>query len=141
MKTINLRDYYPSLYVSDCCIEVPDEIENVFIASKKREAAYQRRKYYNKAQYSLDHDDGIEQHILYKEPSAEEIYEGNENKKRVLTAVSTLPEKQAKHIYAHYFLGISRTAIAKAEGITERAVNISIREGLRNILRFLKKLS
>lgn len=139
MKTINLRDYYPSLYASDCFIEVPDEVVDVFIASKKSEAAYRRRKYYNKAQYSLDWDDGIEQHILDKEPSAEEIYERIESTKRILTAVSALPDKQAKHIYAHYFFGISRAAIAKAEGITERAVNISISEGLQNIIKILKK--
>ncbi len=34
MKTINLRDYYPYLYTSDCFIEVPDEVEGVFTAFK-----------------------------------------------------------------------------------------------------------
>lgn len=139
MKIINLRDYYPSLYTSDYFIEVPDEVENVFIASKQSEAAYQRRKYYSRAQYSLDRDDGIEQHILYKEPPTEEIYERKLTTEQLLAAISALPDKQAKHIYAHYFLGLSRSAIAKAESITERAVNMSISDGLQNIVKFLKK--
>lgn len=63
MKAINLRDYYPSIYTSDCFIEVPDEVVDVFITAKRNEAAYHSRKYYNRAQYSLDRDDGIERYM------------------------------------------------------------------------------
>ena len=139
MKTINLRDYYPSLYASDCFIEVRDEIENVFIASKKSEAAYRRRKYYNKAQYSLDRDDGIEQHILYNEPSAEDIYESKDAECRFYSFFASLPDKQARRVFAHYFLGISNSAIAKAEGVTEKVVRMSIRRGVNNFLKSMKK--
>ena len=138
MKTLNLRDYYPSLYPSDCFIEVPDEVAEILIASNRNETAYQRRKYYNHAQYSLDRDDGIEQHILYKKPSAEDVFEHIENLKQILNAVSTLPGIQAKRIYAHYFLGVSRAVIAESEGVTERAVNMSIRNGLQAMLKILK---
>ncbi|TCO68694.1 RNA polymerase sigma factor [Marinisporobacter balticus] len=41
-------------------------------------------------------------------------------------AIASLPDKQAKRIYAHYFMGMSKTAIAKAEGVSEKAVRIGI---------------
>ncbi|MFT8889906.1 MAG: sigma factor-like helix-turn-helix DNA-binding protein [Ethanoligenens sp.] len=139
MKTLNLRKYYPSLYPSDCFVELPDEVAEILIASKQNETAYQRRKYYNHAQYSLDRDDGIEQHILYHEPSAEDVFGHIEDLKQLLDAVSALPDIQAKRIYAHYFLGMSRADIAKSDHVTERAVNLSIRNGLQTILKILKK--
>lgn len=63
MKRINLRDYYPTQYKSDYFIEVQDEVEDIFITSKHKEAAYHSRIYYNKALYSLDCNDGIERHF------------------------------------------------------------------------------
>lgn len=138
MKAINLRDYYPSIYTSDCFIKVPDEVENIFITSKRNEAAYHSRKYYNKAQYSLDRDDGIERHILNNELSTEDVYERAVTTKQIVAAVDALPNKQARRIYAHYFLGLSKSDIAKAEGVTKQIVSISIRDGLRSIQKYLK---
>lgn len=138
MKTINLRNYYPSLYASDYSIEVPDEVENIFIEFKQREAAYQSRKYYNKAQYSLDRNDGIENHILYRELPPDEIYERKVTTKQLLEAVAALPEKQAKRIYAHYFLGVSKSTIARMEGVDEGTIRRSIQRGLWHIGKLLK---
>jgi RNA polymerase sigma-70 factor (ECF subfamily) len=52
-----------------------------------------------------------------------------------------LPDKQAKRIYAYFFLGMSKAAIAKAEGVRESTIWESIERGLRNIEKFLKNLS
>lgn len=139
MKTINLRDYYPSLYTSDCFIKVLDEVEAIFIASKRNEAAYRRRKYYNKAQYSLDRDDGIERHILNSEPSAEEVYNQEATAKQFSDAISALPDKQARRIYAYYFSGMSKAAIAHSEGVAKQVIDISIRDGLESIRKYMKK--
>lgn len=139
MKTLNLRDCYPSLYTSDFFIEISDEVADIFITSKRNEAAYHSRKYYNKAQYSLDRDDGIERHILYSEPSAEDIYERTIATKQVFAAIDVLPVKQAQRIYAHYFLGVSIPAIAKSEGVNVQVIRKSIQRGLRNIGKILKK--
>lgn len=138
MIAINLRDYYPSNYTTDSFIEVPDEVADVLITSKQSEAAYQRRKYYNHAQYSLDRDDGLEQHILRKEPSAEEVYECEAAERCFYSAFASLSEKQARRVLAHYFMGISNTAIAKAEGVSEKVVRMSIRRGLDNFLESLE---
>ncbi len=59
MTTINLKDYYP-WYLTNEYIEVSDEVAAELRADKLYEAAYQRRIIRNKAQYSLDCDDGIE---------------------------------------------------------------------------------
>ncbi len=138
MKTINLRDYYP-FYTSDCFVDVPDEVAVLLRGFELREAAYRLRTYRHKAYYSLDRDDGIEHDILFVALSPCEIYERKVTSQQLHAAIASLPDKQAKRIYAHYFLGMSKTAIAKAEGVKESAVRDAIERGLRNIERFLKK--
>lgn len=138
MSKINLRDYYP-FYTSDCVIDVPDEIAAILHDLELREAAYRLRTYRHKAYYSLDRDDGIEHDILFVSLSPCEIYERKVTSQQLHAAIASLPDKQAKRIYAHYFLGMSKTAIAKAEGVRESAVRDAIERGLRNIERFLKK--
>ena len=59
MTTINLKDFY-SWYTRDEYIEVSDEVAAELKADKLYEAAHQRRTTRNKAQYSLNCDDGIE---------------------------------------------------------------------------------
>ena len=139
MKHINLRDYYPDQYQSDCFIEVPDEVESIFTVSKRKEMSYRRRKYYNKAQYSLDREDGIKNHILNSEPSAEEVYEQLSIAQHLAEAISALPDKQARRIYAYYFSGMSKAAIARLEGVTRQVIDASIRSGLEHIRNFMKK--
>ena len=59
MATINLKDFY-YWYTQDQLIEVSEEVADEHRASRRYEAAYQRRIVRNKAQYSLDCEDGIE---------------------------------------------------------------------------------
>ena len=69
MTTINLKDFY-YWYLSDELVEVPDEVAEELMASKRREAAHAERVRYNKAYYSLDCDDGIEYSAcLHETPS------------------------------------------------------------------------
>uniref|UniRef100_UPI003EBE706A hypothetical protein n=1 Tax=Dehalobacter restrictus TaxID=55583 RepID=UPI003EBE706A len=137
MKKINLRDYYP-FYQSDFFVEVTDEIASSLKCFKLSENAYKLRTYRHKAYYSLDRGDGIEQEIVFISLSPQEIYERRVTNHELYTAINSLPEKQAKRVYAHFFLGISKTAIAKADGIRESAVRESIERGLKNIEKFLK---
>jgi RNA polymerase sigma-70 factor (ECF subfamily) len=46
-------------------------------------------------------------------------------------AIASLPDKQAKHIYVYYFMDISKSAIAKAQGVSESGVRDGINEGYR----------
>ena len=140
MAKINLRDYYP-FYQDDCVIEVPDEVANALLELDRLEAAYQRRLYRHKAYYSLDCDDGIVQDILFVSLSPSEIYERKVTYAQLHAAIATLPDKQAKRIYAHYFLGMSKAAIARAEGVNRKAVCASIMRGLQNLELVLKNIS
>ncbi|WHH59735.1 sigma factor-like helix-turn-helix DNA-binding protein [Petroclostridium sp. X23] len=137
MKTINLRDYYP-FYKSDFFIEVADEIALSLKRFELNDSAYRLRTYRHKAYYSLDRNDGIEHEIVFISLSPQEIYERRITNNELYAAINSLPEKQAKRIYAYFFLGMSKAAIAKAEGVRESAVRESIERGLKNIEKFLK---
>ena len=139
MTKINLRDYYPDFYTADCIIEVPDEVAALMDSSERAEVAYHLRKYRHKAYYSLNRGDGIEHDILFVSLSPSEIYERKVTVEQLHAAIAALPDKQAKRIYAHYFLGMSKAEIARAEGVAVNAVKDAISRGLKNIGRFLKK--
>lgn len=139
MKTINLKDYYAHIGI-DTYIDIPDEIFNIFEEYRKAEQAYQSRIRYHKAYYSLDRDDGIEHSALFVSLSPDEIYERKLTNEQLHAAIATLPDKQAKRIYAHYFLGMSVTAIAKTEGVNKSQVTRSINRGLSHLEKYLKNV-
>lgn len=138
MKTINLKDYYPC-YTQDTYLEVPDELLAIFEEYAKAEAAYERKKYRYKTHYSLDRGDGIEHDILFVSLSPNEIYEHKLTSEQIHAAIASLPDNQAKRIYAHYFMGMRKTAIARAEGVSKVTVAESINRALKSIEHFLKK--
>lgn len=74
MKTVNLRDFYQSIYDHDCLYEVPDEVAELLILYKRREEAHRRLTYKYRAYFSLDCCDGIENEAVHNSPSAEEIF-------------------------------------------------------------------
>ena len=139
MPKINLRDLYPDFYKADCIIDIPEEVLSVFVEHERREAAYARKMYRYKAQYSLDRADGIENAIQFVSYSPDEIYERKLTTQQLHAAIAALPDKQGRRIYAHYILGIGKTEIAKAEGVSIASVAESIERGLRNMETFLKK--
>ena len=93
MTTINLKDFYP-WYTHDEYIEVSDEVAAALKADKLYEAAYQRKVMRNKAQYSLDCDDGIEYSACQHEPSPQELLERKELFYHLWNALNSLPEVQ-----------------------------------------------
>lgn len=52
MKTVNLRDFYQSIYDHDCLYEVPDEVAELLILYKRREGAHRRLTYKYRAFFS-----------------------------------------------------------------------------------------
>ena len=44
-------------------------------------------------------------------------------------AIASLPDKQAKRIYAHFILGMTKQDIARAEGVHEKVVRVTIERG------------
>lgn len=138
MTHINLREYYPDFYTTDCFIEVPDEVAALMDSYEHAEAAYYLRRYRHKAYYSLDCGDGIENDIMFVSLSPCEIYERRITAEQLHAAISALPDKQAKRIYAHYFLGMSKAEIAQIEHVNRSQITRSISKALRNMEIFLK---
>lgn len=137
MTIINLRDYYP-FYTSDCFMEVSEEVAEMFKEFDRKEAAYRLRTYRHKAYYSLDRDDGLEHEALFVALSPHELYERKVTMQELHAAIANLPDKQAKRIYAHFILGMTKQDIALAEGVHEKVVRVAIERGLRRLEKILK---
>ena len=139
MTTINLKDFY-SWYTHDEYIEVPDEVAEDLKADKRYEAAYRRRVTRNKAQYSLDCDDGIEYSACLHEPSPEELVLRQERFFYLWNALNTLPETQGLRIDACIIEGKSMTEVAEADGVSVAAVHKSIQQGLKSMKKYLQNV-
>ena len=103
-----------------------------------KEAAYRLRTYRHKAYYSLDRDDGLEHEAVFVALSPHELYERKVTMQELHAAISSLPDKQAKRIYAHFILGMTKQDIARAEGVHEKVVRVAIERGLRRLEKILK---
>lgn len=139
MKEINLRDYYP-FYTSDVIVEVPDEVALLLREYALLEEAYRIRTYRYQAFYSLEGHEGIERTALKRQSSPEEILEQEQTTESLYKALAMLPEKQRNRIYAHYFLGMSKADIAKAEGTDASSIRKSINRGLRQLKKIFEKI-
>ena len=139
MTTINLRDYYP-WYIEDQYIEVSDEVAAELRADKLYEAAHQRRTTRNKAQYSLDCDDGIEYSACLSNPTPQELLERMERFCALWNALNTLPEIQGRRLDACIIEGKSYREVTEAEGVHKSSVQESVRSGLENMRKYLKKV-
>ena len=137
MKKINLRDLYP-FYHNDVVVEVSDEVAAALAEAERMERNYIRRVYWNKAYFSLDAGDGIEHEALFIALSPCELYERKVTAQELRSALNALPDTQGRRVYAHYILGLSKTEIARAEGVSKSRVSESIERGLRNMEKFLK---
>ena len=105
-------------------------------AAERAEAAYERKMYRYKAQYSLDCENGIENAVLLKPQTPEMLLEEKQFQEQVYAAVMKLPEKQAKRIYARYYLGMAVNEIAEVEGVDPSRVRDSIRRGLKQLVKY-----
>ena len=139
MTTINLKDFY-AWYTHDEYIEVSDEVAAELRADRLYELAHQRRITRNKAQYSLDCDDGIEYSACLSEPTPQELVERMERFCTLWNALNSLPEAQGRRVDACIIEGKSYREVAEAEGVHKSSVQESVRSGLENMRKYLKKV-
>ena len=139
MTTINLKNFYP-WYTHDEYIEIPDEVAEELKADKRYEAAYRRRLVRNKAQYSLDCDDGIEYSACVHEPSPEELVLHEERFETLCRALNSLPEVQGRRVDACVILGLSYCEVARIDGVDKSSVRRSVLCGLENMRQILKNV-
>ena len=122
------------------CIRIelclPEEVLAVIAEETRAEAAAKRKTYRYRAQYSLDVGDGIEEATLRQLPNPETILENYQQREALYAAIMSLPEKQAKRIYAKYFLGLTINEIAQIEGVSKSRISESIRTGLKKLKKF-----
>ena len=109
-------------------------------ADKLYELAHQRRITRNKAQYSLDCDDGIEYSACLHEPTPQELLERMERFCDLWNALNTLPETQGLRVDDCVILGRSYSEVALEEGVNESSVRESVKSGLENMKKYLKKV-
>ena len=64
------------------------------------------------------------------------LLEEKQFQEQVYAAVMKLPEKQAKRIYARYYLGMTVNEIAEVEGVDPSRVRDSIRRGLKQLAKY-----
>ena len=100
---------------------------------------YQRRTTRNKAQYSLDCDDGIEYSACLHEPTPQELLERMELFVHLWNALNSLPEVQGIRVEAHLILGKSYRQIAREQGVDKSAVRHSVKSGKATMRKYLKK--
>ena len=91
MATINLRDFYP-WYTHDEFVEVPDIIAEELFADRRYQKSHRQRIKRNKAYYSLDAGDGIENSAIHMDLSPYEIMERQREFCRLCRALNSLPE-------------------------------------------------
>ena len=130
MEQINLRELYPDAYMEDTFVEVSDEVLAVFLADRKAQAAYKRQSYRHQALLPLDDTQAIKGAVLQ---NPEEIIENLQLREHLYNALIALPEKQAKRIYARFYLDMTVKEIAQAEGVEPSMVYRSIRCGLKHL--------
>lgn len=132
MTIINLKEFF-YWYIADEFIEVTEEVAEELRADKRYNVSHWRRLKRNRANYSLNAGDGIENDICEFEPSPEECMALMEQYRRLCCALNSLPPIQGRRIDAHYLLGMNNNEIAAAEGVSIRAVEISIQRGLEHL--------
>ena len=138
MAIINLKEFYP-WYTHDEYIEVSDEVAAELRAGKLYEAAHQRRIVRNKAQYSLDCNDGIEYSACVHEPSPQELLDRKEMFYLLWNALNSLPEVQGRRVDAYLILGKTYRQIAREEGVDKCAVRRSVKSGITHMKKYLRK--
>jgi RNA polymerase sigma-70 factor (ECF subfamily) len=134
---VNLREIYP-FYQTDVWVEVEEEMARELRQFELDENAYILKRYRNRAYFSLNREDGIEQEALYNTASPEELLLHKASREELYKALCQLPDKWVQRIYAHYMLGMSKVAIARSEQIDESTVRKSIERGLHRLARLLK---
>ena len=64
------------------------------------------------------------------------FFQKKQLREKLYAAVMALPEKQAKRIYARYYLGMTVNEIAEVEGVDPSRIRDSIRRGLKQLAKY-----
>ncbi|MEF9866234.1 MAG: sigma-70 family RNA polymerase sigma factor [Oscillospiraceae bacterium] len=135
---LNLKKYY-NFCTDDCLVEVPQAVADVLVESNRTERNYRRRLRWNKVLFSLEADEGIETHIFNEQPLPEDIVAQKALMQQLFAAIGTLSPKQANRVHAYFFLNMSMTEIAQAEGVAQSSVSESIKGALKALKKYFEE--
>ena len=96
-------------------------------------------RYCGYGECSLDTDPGFEADVLRQPMTPDEYIEARETTFALYDALTQLPPTQARRVYQHYLLGMSKAEIAAAEGVGRSRICCSIERGLAARKNILKK--
>lgn len=131
MPTINLKEHYPTTYTEDFFVEVSEEIHQLFIDFKHQEDAFLRQVSRHHAYHSLDDPNfPVEQCVLFQKPALVDAVEQRHSAMSIYEAILSLPPKQAKRCYDHYYQGFKISDIAQKEGVTAGSISECIKSAL-----------
>ena len=119
-------------------LEVSDEIAAALSMGGRLCDSYKRQKRRN-GECSLDTDPGFEADVLRQPMTPDEYIEARETTFALYDALAQLPPTQARRVYQHYLLGMSKAEIAAAEGVGRSRICCSIERGLAAMKNILKK--
>lgn len=137
MTTINLKRYYPYM-TENVMLEVSDEIAAALSMGGRLCDSYKRQKRRN-GECSLDTDPGFEVNVLCQPLTPDEYIEARETTFALYDALAQLPPTQARRVYQHYLLGMSKAEIAASEGVGRSRICCSVERGLTAMKNILKK--
>ena len=137
MKTINLDGYYPYM-TENGMLEVSDEIAATLSMGGRLFDSYKREKGRN-GECALETDRRFKADVLRQPISPDEYIEARETTFALYDALAQLPPTQARRVYQHYLLGMSKAEIAAAEGVGRSRICCSIERGLAAMKNILKK--
>ena len=137
---INLKDYYPTVYRCDFFIEVDEAVASAMRTERQERDALAKRIKRNKI-VSLD-EYGLKRKAI---ASARPIVGfstdfGSEliMRSELLSVMRKLTPVQARRIFKHFYLGMSKVEIAQGEKVSASSVKDSIRLGLDRMRKLLE---
>jgi len=119
-------------------VEVEEATARELRQFELNENAYILRRYRNRAYFSLDREDDIEQEAVLSAASPEELLLQRASREELYKALCQLPDKWVRRIHAHYMLGMSKVEIARSEQVDESTVRKSIERGLGRLANLLQ---
>lgn len=129
MAYIKLRDYYMA-YDDDVTVEVTEDIAEQFQQWDRDEKAFQKKQTRIGTIRSLNRGDSTESEVIISADTPDKHYERKISLEIIYRALTYLPKKQLRRIFAYYLMEMSMTDIARAEGITRSVVSKSIHRGI-----------
>lgn len=147
MPIINLKKFYYPYYTEDTFIEVSNEVAEALLMLSRQENNQAHKIWYHKAYFSLDCEDGIENHALnWEQPSPEKVLIREEEQllheitlERLNEALSHLTPAQARRVRARYLSKKKFREIAQDEEISAGQASQSVQAGLKNLRKYFEK--